>query len=139
MVGIGTSLPTPLQVSMQAFRIGAARGARRRSAAFSISAAVDAMMASKTMSQDRFQEALALHQRGQLALAKPLYEQVLVSQPRHVDALHMLGVIAAQSGEHETAVRLIGGALELNENNAAAHFNRAASSQALGRLDSALA
>jgi tetratricopeptide (TPR) repeat protein len=91
------------------------------------------------MSQDRFQEALALHQRGQLALAKPLYEQVLVSQPRHVDALHMLGVIAAQSGEHETAVQLIGGALELNQNNAAAHFNRAASSQALGRLDSALA
>ena len=44
-----------------------------------------------------FQQGLTFHQRGQLSQAKAAYEQVLEKQPKHFDALHMLGVIAFQT------------------------------------------
>ena len=43
-----------------------------------------------------FKQGLALHQQGKLAQAKAIYEQVLAKNPQHFDALHLLGVIAAQ-------------------------------------------
>jgi hypothetical protein len=46
--------------------------------------------------QAKFQEALALHRKGQLAQACELYRQVVKVQPRHFDALHLPGVIAYQ-------------------------------------------
>lgn len=39
-------------------------------------------------------QGLALYQRGEFDQAKRLYEQVLIKQPRHFDALHLQGVIA---------------------------------------------
>lgn len=86
----------------------------------------------------RFQEALTLHQQGRLALAQTLYEQVLEVQPRHFDALHLLGVIAAQLADPEKAAILISRALECDPNNAGAYFNRGTAFQALGQLDTAL-
>ena len=40
---------------------------------------------------------LEFHRKGQLAHAQKVYEDVLNLQPNHFDALHMLGVIAAQA------------------------------------------
>lgn len=54
------------------------------------------------------QEAIALHQKGQLALAQAIYREVLQLQPRHFDALHWSGVVAAQTKDHASAVALIG-------------------------------
>ncbi|MGZ5801468.1 MAG: tetratricopeptide repeat protein, partial [Burkholderiaceae bacterium] len=59
-------------------------------------------------------QAVALHQQGQLAQARVLYEEVLQAQPRHFDALHYLGVIATQTNDHHRAVELIGKAIEIN-------------------------
>jgi len=82
--------------------------------------------------QEKFQQALALHQKGQLVQAQVLYEEILKLQPEHSDALHLLGVIAAQTNNPQRAVQLIGKAIEINPNNAAAHHNRGI---ALGNLN----
>jgi hypothetical protein len=46
--------------------------------------------------QAQLVEAIALHQRGHLAQAREMYEAILKGNPRHFDALHLLGVIAAR-------------------------------------------
>ena len=43
---------------------------------------------------DALQRALRHHQAGQLAQAEPLDREILRAQPRHADALHLLGVLA---------------------------------------------
>lgn len=70
-----------------------------------------------------FSKGIGLHQRGQLAQAKTAYEQVLKIQPKHFDALHMLGVIAAQSKSPTLAVDFFGKALEITSNHPEANFN----------------
>jgi cytochrome c-type biogenesis protein CcmH/NrfG len=40
---------------------------------------------------------LALHQQGRLGEAQDFYRQALQLQPRYFSALHLLGVLAAQS------------------------------------------
>ncbi|HEU5272499.1 MAG TPA: tetratricopeptide repeat protein [Xanthobacteraceae bacterium] len=83
--------------------------------------------------------ALALHQGGRLAEAEDLYRRILVSEPRHFDSLHLLGVIFSQRGEYATAVRQIATALTVNPNIAAAHNNSGVCLSALDRADEALA
>ena len=86
-----------------------------------------------------FQQGFALHQQGQVAQAKALYEQVLARQPKHFDALHLLGVIAVQSKNPTLAVDLISKAIAINPNSAAAYSNRGVALKALKRLDDAVA
>ena len=45
----------------------------------------------------RLQQALELHQTGQLAQAQLIYEDILKTNPRHGDCLHLLGVVASQT------------------------------------------
>jgi GT2 family glycosyltransferase len=49
------------------------------------------------------QAALAAQVRGRLDEARDLYEQALVLDPQHFDALHMLGVVHYQKCEYEEA------------------------------------
>jgi protein O-GlcNAc transferase len=72
----------------------------------------------------KFQQAIALHQQGRLAQAEALYRQVLQINPRHVDALHSLGLIAAQSGQAQRAVKLFDQAITLNPKLPAPYSNR---------------
>ena len=48
--------------------------------------------------------AMKQHQAGNLREAEQLYRQILQAEPRHADALHLLGVIAHQVGRHDLAV-----------------------------------
>ena len=89
--------------------------------------------------QARFNEGLALHQRGHLVHAQAIYQQVLEAQPLHFDALHLLGVIAYQSGDLPRALDLMDKAMVVNPRDAASHGNRGAVLKALGRWDEALA
>ena len=91
------------------------------------------------MLEATLQRAVALHHQGQLARARILYEEILSSYPRHFDALHLLGVIAAVTGDHARAVDLIGRAVDIAPRHAIAHNNRALAYQELGRRDEALA
>jgi tetratricopeptide (TPR) repeat protein len=74
--------------------------------------------------QARFNEGLALYRRGQLAQAQAIFQQILVLQPRHFDALYMLGMLAGQTGNSAQAVEWIDRAIEINPNYASAYSNR---------------
>ena len=86
-----------------------------------------------------FNHGLELHQQGRLEQARQIYEQVLAKQPTHFDALHLSGVIAAQSKKPGLAVELIGKAIEINPKNATAFFNRGIALQELKRVGEAIA
>jgi hypothetical protein len=42
-------------------------------------------------------KAIDLHQQGRLGEAKEIYEGILKASPQNADAMHLLGVVAAQS------------------------------------------
>lgn len=85
------------------------------------------------------QQALALHQGGQLAQAQALYDRVLQWQPENFDALHLSGLIALQSKNPARAVELINRALAVNPDHADAHANKGNALRKLGQFESALA
>jgi predicted O-linked N-acetylglucosamine transferase (SPINDLY family) len=87
----------------------------------------------------RIGEALELHQHGQLMRAEQIYREVLAIRPDHAVALHLLGVVAAQTKNPQQAVDLITRAIAIDPNNAMMHFNRATALQELGQLPAALA
>ena len=84
-----------------------------------------------------FAAALQNHRQRRMAEAEGLYRQVLAVDPNHVDALHMLGVLAYQAGRPEAAVDLIGRAIGLYGENASFHNNIGEALRYLGRLDEA--
>jgi predicted O-linked N-acetylglucosamine transferase (SPINDLY family) len=87
----------------------------------------------------QFQKALTFHRQGQLALAQAVYEEILKIQPDHFDALHLLGVLAAQTRNPRRAVELISKAIEIDPNVAATYNNRASALKELERFEEALA
>lgn len=58
-----------------------------------------------------FSGAYAHHRGGRLEAAAALYDQVLASQPDHLDALHLRGLIAMQKGDYGRARAMISAAL----------------------------
>jgi protein O-GlcNAc transferase len=79
------------------------------------------------------------HRRGELCEAEALYRQILDTQPGHLDALHLCGVLVQQRGLPEEAVGLIGATLSVNAGLAPAHSNYRLALAALGRTEEALA
>jgi len=88
--------------------------------------------------QQKLSQAFALHTAGQIAKAEPLYREILQAEPKHFDALHMLGVVYLQSGRTAEALRLITKAVTLNP-TATALNNQGNALQALERYEDALA
>jgi tetratricopeptide (TPR) repeat protein len=78
------------------------------------------------------------HQAGRLQAAEQIYRQILAVEPNHVDALHLLGVLAFQVGRHEAAAEYIGRAIGLNGTIAAFHSNLGNVLKAQGKLDGAV-
>jgi predicted TPR repeat methyltransferase len=89
--------------------------------------------------QNLLQQAVRLHQQGDAARAQALYDQVLATDPRNFDALHLSGVLARQRGDAERALGLIGQALAVDAGQAIAHCNLGAALQDLRRYAEALA
>src|SRR5690349_7281714 len=84
-------------------------------------------------SAETFRRAVAHHQAGQLREAEALYRQILEDEPRHADAVHLLGLVAYQCGHHETAIELISRAILLSGGQAAYHSNLGEVYRALAR------
>ena len=82
---------------------------------------------------------VTLHQQGNLAQAKAMYEKVLANDSKNFDALHLLGVIAAANQNPSLAAELIGKALEVNPHSAAAYSNRSVVLNELKQFEEALA
>lgn len=74
-----------------------------------------------------------------MAEAERLYRNILSIDPRHVESLHYLGVVALQSGHVADAVDLIGKSLELSDRNADAHYHRGLAFAVLGRFEETVA
>jgi tetratricopeptide (TPR) repeat protein len=88
--------------------------------------------------QEKLRQGLAMHQHGRLLEAEHCYEEVLRSAPKYFDALHLLGVLALQTGRPERGVGLIAKAIEINPIVAGVHSNLANGLKDLNRLDEAL-
>ncbi|HEW97997.1 MAG: hypothetical protein DRR16_33585 [Candidatus Parabeggiatoa sp. nov. 3] len=61
------------------------------------------------------ERAMQYHQAGDLQSAQALYHQVLQAEPNQSEAIHLLGVIAAQVGDNQTALDLIQKAIQIND------------------------
>lgn len=62
-------------------------------------------------------EALALHQRGEVAKAEPIYRRVLAEDPDNAQATQLLGVVYLQRGDAASAVQLLAKAVDLEPDN----------------------
>ncbi|MDP6474454.1 MAG: tetratricopeptide repeat protein [Alphaproteobacteria bacterium] len=76
---------------------------------------------------------------GRLSEAELICRQILQTDPDQPVALHLLGVIALQTGNDESAADLIAKSVRLAPELAAAHYNLAIALQNLGRLEDAVA
>jgi tetratricopeptide (TPR) repeat protein len=83
--------------------------------------------------------ALQCHQTGRLSEAERLYLQILSVQPRHPDCLHLLGMVAYQSGHHSLAAERISQAIAVKATVALYHSNLGNALTAQGRFDDAVA
>jgi predicted O-linked N-acetylglucosamine transferase (SPINDLY family) len=84
------------------------------------------------------QAALEHHQAGRLPEAEAIYRQILQAEPNHPDALHLLGMIAYQTGSNDIAVGLISKAIVANPSNAIYYNNLGNALRDQGELDAAL-
>jgi tetratricopeptide (TPR) repeat protein len=80
------------------------------------------------------QEALDHHQAGRLAQAEQIYREILATGSQNPDCLHLLGMIAFQTGRSEESLVLIQKAIEIKGNAAAYHSNLGNVLQSQGRL-----
>jgi protein O-GlcNAc transferase len=85
------------------------------------------------------QTAVEHHRAGRLEQAETLYRQILQRNPRHAEALHYRGLLAAQVGRRDLAIDLIRRALAIAPRNADAYSNLGNLLKDEGRLEEALA
>lgn len=84
-------------------------------------------------------EALGHHQNGRLGDAEILYRKILSLNPRQVDSLHLLGVVAYQTKRPDLAIELIGKAIAISPTQASFHGNFGLALKEKGRLEEAIA
>src|SRR5271168_4501190 len=71
----------------------------------------------------KFRQAVADENKGHLAEAERLYEEVLALQPSYVDALHRLAGLALQTRRTERGAELIAQAIQISPAIAQTHAN----------------
>lgn len=84
-------------------------------------------------------QALSHHQAGRLDQAQAAYLEILAHEPEHPDALHLLGVLCHQCGDHEKAKTRIEQAIRIRPHVAMYHNNLGEVLRALGRCEQAAA
>lgn len=72
---------------------------------------------------ERLQEGIAAHRKGDLETAQDIYLEVLNKDPEHADGLHFLGLLHFDAGRSDSAIELIQRSLEINERNTSALNN----------------
>jgi tetratricopeptide (TPR) repeat protein/SAM-dependent methyltransferase len=90
------------------------------------------------LSGNLFAAAVQHFQARRLDEAERACRDVLTFDRNHANALHLLGLIAHQSGRPDAALDFIGRALALDRRNADCEFNMAQVLRALGRIDDAI-
>lgn len=92
-----------------------------------------------TAIQQSLQIALEHHNAGNLAEAERIYREILSLDPRHADALHLLGVIAFHAGRTDAACDLIQRAIALNPSVPEYHSNLGNVLKEIGSTEDAIA
>ncbi len=85
-----------------------------------------------------YQQAISLHQQGQLDEAEAVYRQALAFDNRHAGAMQMRGVICLQKGDAAGAVELIKRSLDFEPRNPKALNNLGNALLELKRYDEAI-
>lgn len=88
--------------------------------------------------KQKFEAALARHQRGELEEAMRLYEEVLAHSPDHPNALHSVGIIAFQCGDYATAAGFLARSVAFHPHNPRSLYHLGCAYQALGQQAEAL-
>ncbi|MFN8701071.1 MAG: tetratricopeptide repeat protein [Rhodospirillales bacterium] len=81
----------------------------------------------------KLRQALALHQKNDLAAAEPLYREVMAADPKNFDAPHLLGIMRRQQGDSAAAIPLLERALEIIPRSSLAHMHLGNALRDLGR------
>lgn len=84
------------------------------------------------------ESAVRRHQTGRLEQADMMYRQVLQEQPENPVALHSLGALAYQRGQHDVAADLVGRAITSNPQIPQFHNTLGVIREAQGRLAEAV-
>jgi tetratricopeptide (TPR) repeat protein len=79
------------------------------------------------------------YQSQRLQAAEQICRQILAAEANHADALHLLGLIAARTGQHDAAAQLISSAIALRPNDAIFHSNLGSILKDQGNLQGAVA
>jgi len=87
---------------------------------------------------DAIRHAIQHHQQGHHADAERVYRAVLEAAPDHFDALHLLGVLCAQTGHPGEGASYLARAVGVQPQAADAQANLANVLKSLGRYDDAL-
>lgn len=85
------------------------------------------------------ESALQFQKSGKFDKAETVYRNILASEPENIHALHLLGVIAMDTGSPEMAIKLIEKSLGINPGNFKARFNLANALVASDCTDDAIA
>lgn len=92
----------------------------------------------KVLIPTALEAAILLHKAGRLRKAEEIYRRILDLQPKHADAMHLLGVVEHQLGNHLQAINLIRHATEILPTVGLFHNNFGKALFSLGRLDEAI-
>ncbi len=85
-----------------------------------------------------YTRAVAAQQAGQLVDAEKICRRILGGEAENPDALHLLGLIAFQSGHAESGIELLEHAIRINNRNADYFGNLGVMFQDVGRFDEAI-
>jgi len=95
-------------------------------------------IANQQQTARNIEDAIRCHQAGDLQQAGILYRQILEKEPGHADALYLLGVIAHQRKQYDSAVELLIKAIENNPSIAVYHHSLGNVFKDLGKFDAAI-
>ncbi len=87
---------------------------------------------------DLFPIAVERHQKGDFREAERLYRAVVQRDPRHDEALNLLGALTVQTGRPEEAADLISRAIQINGKKPEFHYNMGLAQLALNDRDAAI-
>jgi tetratricopeptide (TPR) repeat protein len=85
----------------------------------------------------RLRQALALHQKDDLAAAEPIYREIMAAEPQNFDAAHLLGILRRQLGDSAGAVPLLQRAIEIIPRSSLAHMHLGNALRDLARKEEA--
>ncbi|PID77720.1 MAG: hypothetical protein CSB24_00090 [Deltaproteobacteria bacterium] len=93
--------------------------------------------APKAELHQKLKHAVALHQRGNFAEAKNIYQDIIAQDAQNFEALKLLGTIYAQQKEFDKAKKYLLQALQIDGNSADLHNNLGAMYKEQGHLQKA--